>query len=430
MNHGLLPGRGLDYEWLIDQLRGVSPGNLRALWLPHSTDTTTNILKPDGRVWTYGNPGGLVSNSNATTDATTLTAVIGVGTTRTRVTTDGKFDSTCFEWSVAAGAYTAGMRWLGTGDNTGYGDAGIAVTAGTAYTFSLYVKKVSASAAYNIRIRISWYTAAGAFISTSNGDATALDSLTDFTRMTLTATAPGTATTCSVEIVNIAGSETFVARLGGVRFEAGSSATAFGANISYQGNGILVSFNGTDQYATTPDTDDLSFGDGTTDSPFSIVALANITNTAANRGLVAKYSGVGAATQEYLFYIVSDDTLRLLIDSAVPASAFRTSDAAITQGALGLFGATYTAATGGATAANDITLYQNGAVIASTATNNSGGTYTAMSNTGRLVEFGAWGAANTLPGSAGFAAIYAAALTASQHLQIKTITNEFYGLAL
>ena len=253
----ILGTRRRDTEWFIDQLRGVSPGNLRALWLPHPVDTTTNILKPDGRVWT-------------------------------------------------------------------------------------------------------------------------------------------------------------------------NSAT-IQSRITYQGGGILVSFNGTDQYATTPDADDLSFGDGTTDSPFSVVAQANVTDTAAQRSLLIKR---GSGTYEYGFLIGGTDLLTLVLaDQSASVFPSRGSNAAITMGAIGLFGASYDGS-GGATAANGITLYENGVVKASTATNNA--SYVAMENLDGLLTLGndITGASRLMQGSMGFAAIYAANLTASQHAQIASIVREYFKVAL
>lgn len=202
--------------------------------------------------------------------------------------------------------------------------------------------------------------------------------------------------------------------------------------ITYQGNGILVSFNGTDQYVTTPDTADLSVGNGTTDGPLSLAVLANVTDTATNRMLLAKGAYSSGTAYEYALLVNTADALRFdIYDVSSGGEPRRISNAAITQGSVSLIGATYTAATGGATAANDMTLYQNGAVIASTATNAAA--YVAMENGTAGVGVGQDVGPEVnlyFSGSIGFAAIYAAALTAAQHRQIANLAAEYYQVTL
>src|SRR5688500_10685499 len=53
------------------------------------------------------------------------------------------------------------------------------------------------------------------------------------------------------------------------------------SRLSSLGRGTSQSFvAASSQYGTTPDTADLSFGDGAADSAFSIIAFANVTDTA------------------------------------------------------------------------------------------------------------------------------------------------------
>jgi hypothetical protein len=197
-----------------------------------------------------------------------------------------------------------------------------------------------------------------------------------------------------------------------------------------QGSGLLVSYNGTSQNSAMPDSDDMSPGNGTGDLPLSIVVLANTTDTAAERVLFAKYY-TGGAGGEYYFTITAGDALALILrDHSAAVNPLRTSNGAVTQGVPKLFGATYSAATGGATAANDIALYQDGAVIASTATNQA--TYVAMENLAMQPEIGArsLNGVSWFAGSLGMVLVCFAALTANQMLAIKAKVNEFYGLAL
>ncbi len=203
---------------------------------------------------------------------------------------------------------------------------------------------------------------------------------------------------------------------------------AIASRLARQGNGYSLSFNGTTDYLTAPDATDLSFGNGATDTPFSIIAVAKVTDTAGFRDLFTKSA---AAAQEYALYIDSADQMNLaLIDQSVPAGPFRASNAAISQGSWAVFGATYSAATGGATAANDITLYQNGAVIASTATNV--GTYVAMENLTSAAEIGSQSvhSVNFYQGLLACVMVVQKNLLAADHLLIKQQLAAYFGLGI
>ena len=145
-----------------------------------------------------------------------------------------------------------------------------------------------------------------------------------------------------------------------------------------------VTLNGTSESFTTPDDTYFSRGNGTTDSAFSFGAWLNVTDTAAARYIWAKLQT--AANLEWRWFVVSTDVMRLeLKDDSAAVSAIRDTDAAIKMGQMVFFAATYDG-TGGATAANGIVLYENGASVASTATNNAG--YVAMENlTARVNAF-------------------------------------------
>ena len=188
--------------------------------------------------------------------------------------------------------------------------------------------------------------------------------------------------------------------------------------------GMAQTFNGTSEFGTTPDTANLSFN-GTTDTAFSIVVLANVTNTAATRALVMKWT---TAQTEWNLQITGSDLLALVMgDVSAGVNASRSSDAVITQDSWRLFGVTYDG-TGGATAANGITLYQDGAVIASTATNNA--SYVAMENGSALGEIGSntGGTSAFFPGSMALAAVCQKALSAADHAAIYHLCRQFFGV--
>lgn len=192
-----------------------------------------------------------------------------------------------------------------------------------------------------------------------------------------------------------------------------------------QGNGVLVTFNGTSNILTTADTNDTSFGNGTVDSPFSTISLVNLTNVVSERAIISKYQ---AGLEEWIFEFVNGQPALFLYDKSAVASPFRRADAAITASVTTLVGATYSAATGGITAANDIAIYVNGVVVSSSATNI--GTYVAMENLTGLPAIGRYNATAFFAGKIGFVAVYAANLSANQHKRIKTVVNNYFGLNL
>ena len=149
----------------------------------------------------------------------------------------------------------------------------------------------------------------------------------------------------------------------------------------------IVPFNGTDEEADTPDSTYWSRGDGTNDSAFSLGIWANMVDTSGSRDLLGKWDATSAsALREWLFFINSSDELSILLyDESANVSTARSSDSAITMGSLRFFTVTYDG-TGGASAGNTITLYDNGSVLASTATNN--GSYVAMENLSSLPTLG------------------------------------------
>ena len=170
-------------------------------------------------------------------------------------------------------------------------------------------------------------------------------------------------------------------------FTYSEAVTAFDVAPSLQGPGRIpiVEFNGTDEEADTPGAAFWSRDDAGGANGFSIGIWANVTNTALARCLMAKFDST-SSLREWIFFIQADDTLRLfLFDESVDEDTNRDSDAAITMGSLRFFVATYDGA-GGATAANGITLYEDGAIIASTATNNA--SYVGMEDLAGVVSLG------------------------------------------
>lgn len=198
------------------------------------------------------------------------------------------------------------------------------------------------------------------------------------------------------------------------------------SRLATLGNGVAVSFNGTTNYGSVPDADRYSFGTGTADLPFSVVAVVNVTDTAAQRWIITKRGAAGA--REWTFGVQTGDTLSFgTVDDSAGAGSSRNSSATITQGTWRVFGFSYDGS-GGATNQNGTTLYDQGAVLTSAATNS--GTYVAMENLGAVLEIGAQVPAALSPfsGSMALVALTGVQLTDGEHATIYTLCRRFFGI--
>lgn len=193
-----------------------------------------------------------------------------------------------------------------------------------------------------------------------------------------------------------------------------------------QGNGYTQIFNGASTWGTCPDTADLSFGTGSADSPMSWVALVNITNTANTRAILGKYSNPNF---EWSIRIHTDDTLQInLIDTSAGVQCSRASNSAVTQDSFVLLGGSYNGV-GGGSAGDGISFYQNGSLLASTATNN--GSYVSMENTGAQLEVGSYaGQSGIFQGYIGLIALTGKNLIFWEHFAIKKLVNSYFNLNL
>ena len=155
---------------------------------------------------------------------------------------------------------------------------------------------------------------------------------------------------------------------------------------SVQGLIPVLTFDGVDEEADTPDAAYWSRDDAAGANGFSIGIWANVTNVGVARCFMAKFDESGAEQREWVFFINSNDTMRLfLFDESANVDVYRNTDSAITMNSMRFFVATYDGA-GGATAANGIKLYEDGAVIASSATND--GSYVGMEDLAGVVSLG------------------------------------------
>lgn len=147
--------------------------------------------------------------------------------------------------------------------------------------------------------------------------------------------------------------------------------------------GRVFDFNG-DRAVEVNDNVKHSFGNGTADSPFSIVAWIYVTTTGVRQTILAKYDT--SDKREWRFEIGGAKQLLLtLYDESADKYAYTLSNDALADG-WHCVAATYDGR-GSSTAANGITLYDDGLAVSSIATND--GSYVAMENLTGKVSIGA-----------------------------------------
>lgn len=199
--------------------------------------------------------------------------------------------------------------------------------------------------------------------------------------------------------------------------------------FSRLGNGFVQSFNGVDQYGTVTDDDAFSFGNGAADSPFSVFAFANVTASGAARCLLGKWAAGGF---EWSFELSAAGLLVLTVRdvSASNAQCFRASSGAVPTGQPVFLAGTYDGR--GSGAATGMALYVNALPFASTATNDSGGTYVAMENGTEEVGVGVRGAhtAAFMNGQVGALGLVAGAASGSNVAAFAQVMRDLYGVPL
>jgi hypothetical protein len=142
-----------------------------------------------------------------------------------------------------------------------------------------------------------------------------------------------------------------------------------------------IELDGIDDYVDIADNSNLSFGNGSTDSPFSISAWVKMTDATRFR-IVSKS---GATNEEYLFSTGGSDTLVInLYDNSTGARIGRLYSTALTsfQGSWIHLAATYS----GNGSSTGLKIYLNGSRVDNT--DNNSGSYTAMENTTQPLYIG------------------------------------------
>jgi hypothetical protein len=157
-------------------------------------------------------------------------------------------------------------------------------------------------------------------------------------------------------------------------------------NSTVSSNPYYLTFDGVDDYVELADSDSLSFGNGTADSPLTIELWFRPGSMSLKQNLIGKW-GSGNTVREYRLYI-APGTIRLdLMDSArqVQVSARNNNSLSALAGGWHHLAVTYDGR-GGASAADGITIYVDGVAMPMFRINNA--SYVAMSNTSAILQIG------------------------------------------
>ncbi len=180
-------------------------------------------------------------------------------------------------------------------------------------------------------------------------------------------------------------------------------------NLPYEN--YSLEFAGTD-YIDCGDNDNLSFGNGTTDSPFTFSAWVKLNLLSGNSTIVSKDLGTIGVTREYALFVLPTGKVKIFIKSQAGNNQQSIeSTTALSTGQWYHIGCTYNGV-GGNDAADGLTLYVNGS--AETPTNVTKQTYVAMSNTTATFRIGKYSTGNIMKGSISNAAIFNSALSSTE----------------
>jgi len=205
------------------------------------------------------------------------------------------------------------------------------------------------------------------------------------------------------------------------------------SRLGMLGSGPTVSFDGLANYGSVPDAANLSFGDGVTDSPFSIAAWFNQTASAGAKEILNKFDiTTGNTKQEWRLVLDASEKLILqLVDDSASAYIGRTYNTALATGTPIFIVATYS----GSKAASGIKLYAWDGTAAGQVddTDYSNGVYVAMENKAGLCYLGASrGAAalvNYFLGSMGCVMLAAQEWGVDEIWELKVAGNAFFDLS-
>ena len=182
-------------------------------------------------------------------------------------------------------------------------------------------------------------------------------------------------------------------------------------------NNYSMSFDGSNDYIDAGNSDSFSFGNGATDSPFSISAWVNMAD-ATNFITIAKDAN---SAREYAIRTLSDDKLYFyLLDNVNGGYIGRISSGTVTSNQGTWIHTVYTY--NGNSTSSGIKIYLNGSQVDNN--NYEGGSYTAMSNTSTKLNIGRQERGlNYANGSIDEVGIWNTALTSTQIQSIYDATS-------
>ena len=172
-----------------------------------------------------------------------------------------------------------------------------------------------------------------------------------------------------------------------------------------------MDFDGSDDYINAGDSDSFSFGNGTTDSPFSVSFWTKLNSVSGTQPFLSK--DTGSPNREWAISIFSDSTNRVRIflkNQGGDSQQSIDSSTALTIDVWYHITTTYDGR-GGSNAADGLNIYING--ILDTPNNITYGTYTAMSNTSAPVYIGKY-SSSQINGQIDAVSIFNYALSSSQ----------------
>ena len=150
--------------------------------------------------------------------------------------------------------------------------------------------------------------------------------------------------------------------------------------IPFAKGSTSADFGGPNEYVSIADADSLSFGNGSSDSPFSITAWIKPDASTGGFRIVSKSD---ASNAEYLFSTDGSGNLRVWIcDSTFSNAIGQKSTGGLTADTWQHVAMTYS----GSGASSGIKLYINNSAVS--LTNSSAGSYTAMENHSMAVDIG------------------------------------------
>ena len=162
---------------------------------------------------------------------------------------------------------------------------------------------------------------------------------------------------------------------------------------------------------TIPDSNALSFGDGSNDNPFSITAWVKIDDVVTHNSIVTKFGSVGS--REWVFSFRDNKKIWFFTEDASNEARQRIESVQTTPMNQWVFLTVTYDGREGSNAANGMTLYENGVVKATTATTDA--SYVAMENTNQNIVIGALGTlGEPMEGQIDDVDIYKRVLTAAE----------------